>query len=381
MKFKEVVLGEVCEILDTLRKPITKKNREKGKYPYYGATGVIDYIDSYIFDETLVLIGEDGAKWDRGEQTSFIASGKYWVNNHAHVVKPHKDKLNKKFLMYYLNSLDLKPWVTGLTVPKLNQKKLKTIPIPLPNLKEQERIINKLEIAFTEINKQTETLKLKEKMYDNFFDSAFTAIFNKITSSEIMLGDVSNFIRGPFGGSLKKNIFVKKGYAVYEQKHAIRNSCKEFRYFINSEKFKEMKRFEVKKGDILMSCSGTIGKTTIVPDDAPEGIINQALLKITPSEKIDVQYLNFYMHSSLFKSQLMKHIDGAAIKNVASVKILKQIKIRLPSINVQKEVLLKLKSLLKEIQKAKELIVINKENYSILKSAILTKEIKSHEAA
>ena len=283
--------------------------------------------------------------------------------------------------MYYLNSLDLKPWVTGLTVPKLNQKKLKTIPIPLPNLKEQERIINKLEIAFTEINKQTETLKLKEKMYDNFFDSAFTAIFNKITSSEIMLGDVSNFIRGPFGGSLKKNIFVKKGYAVYEQKHAIRNSCKEFRYFINSEKFKEMKRFEVKKGDILMSCSGTIGKTTIVPDDAPEGIINQALLKITPSEKIDVQYLNFYMHSSLFKSQLMKHIDGAAIKNVASVKILKQIKIRLPSINVQKEVLLKLKSLLKEIQKAKELIVINKENYSILKSAILTKEIKSHEAA
>ena len=124
-----VSLGKVCEVLDNLRKPITKKLRKQGQYPYYGATGIVDYVDNYIFDETLVLIGEDGAKWDKGEQTAFIVSGKYWVNNHAHVIRPFKDKLNQKFLVYYLNSIDLKPWVTGLTVPKLNQEKLKSIQI------------------------------------------------------------------------------------------------------------------------------------------------------------------------------------------------------------------------------------------------------------
>ena len=106
-----VSLGEVCEIFDTLRKPITKKFRKQGQYPYYGATGIVDYVDNYIFDETLVLIGEDGAKWDKGDQTAFIVSGKYWVNNHAHVIRPLKDKLNQKFLVYYLNSLDLNPFL------------------------------------------------------------------------------------------------------------------------------------------------------------------------------------------------------------------------------------------------------------------------------
>ena len=124
MIFETASLGELCEVLDTLRKPISKKLRKQGKYPYYGATGIVDYVDDYIFEETLVLIGEDGAKWDVGDQTAFIVSGKYWVNNHAHVIKTHQDKLNQKFLVYYLNSIDLKPWVTGLTVPKLNQEKL-----------------------------------------------------------------------------------------------------------------------------------------------------------------------------------------------------------------------------------------------------------------
>ena len=159
--WKTVQLGDLCEILDTRRKPITKKDRIHGEYPYYGATGIVDWVADYIFDEELVLIGEDGAKWEAGEKTAFIVDGKYWVNNHAHVVKPNTEKILNKWLTYYLCGIDLKPWVTGMTVPKLNQGQLKSIPIPLPPLAEQERIVAKLDAAFAEVNEAIEHTQLK----------------------------------------------------------------------------------------------------------------------------------------------------------------------------------------------------------------------------
>ncbi len=114
-------LGEICDILDSKRKPITKRHRVSGKYPYYGATGILDYVGEYIFDERLVLIGEDGAKWGAGEKTAFIADGKYWVNNHAHVIRPHRDIILDNWIVFFFYLTDLTKYTTGLTVPKLNQ--------------------------------------------------------------------------------------------------------------------------------------------------------------------------------------------------------------------------------------------------------------------
>ena len=182
----------------------------------------------------------------------------------------------------------------------------------------------------------------------------------------VALGDLCEFVRGPFGGSLKKNIFVSDGYAVYEQQHAINNQCADFRYFITEDKFKEMQRFVVKPNDILMSCSGTIGKTTIVPSDAPLGIINQALLKITASEEVDTLFLKLFMQSSHFSAQLMNTVDGAAIQNVASVKILKQILISLPPLAEQKRIVAKLDAAFAEIDRAVELTVKRHINTSSL---------------
>ena len=84
-------LGEVCDILDSKRKPITKRNRIAGEIPYYGATGVLSYVKDYLFDEKLVLLGEDGAKWECGDNSAFVIEGKTWVNNHAHVLRTHKE--------------------------------------------------------------------------------------------------------------------------------------------------------------------------------------------------------------------------------------------------------------------------------------------------
>ena len=145
-------LGEVCEILDYMRKPITKGKRESGSIPYYGATGCLDFVKEYIFDEKLVLLGEDGAKWGAGENSAFIIDGKSWVNNHAHALRPKRDILIDEFLVYYLNYENLQPFITGVTVPKLNQEKMRSIIIPVASKKEQNHIVSRLDSAFSHID-------------------------------------------------------------------------------------------------------------------------------------------------------------------------------------------------------------------------------------
>ena len=154
----------------------------------------------------------------------------------------------------------------------------------------------------------------------------------------VKLGEVCEFVRGPFGGSLKKDIFVPEGYAVYEQNHAIYNQYTKIRYFIDEIKFNEMDRFQLKPNDLIMSCSGTMGKVSIVPEGIKPGIINQALLKLTPSDSLSVKYLKYWMESNSFQNTLSNFTQGAAIKNVVSVKILKELEIPLPPLEEQKRV-------------------------------------------
>lgn len=141
-------LGCLCDILDSQRKPITKRDRVAGEYPYYGATGIVDYVGDFIFDEPIVLVGEDGAKWGSGENTAFTVEGKCWVNNHAHVLRPDRRHVVDNWIVYFLNHSDLTEFVSGLTVPKLNQGNLREIPIPVPPLPEQRRIVGILDEAF-----------------------------------------------------------------------------------------------------------------------------------------------------------------------------------------------------------------------------------------
>lgn len=133
-------LSEVCENLDSRRIPITEKDRKKGFTPYYGASGIVDYVDGFIFDEVLLCVSEDGANLvARTYPIAFSISGKTWVNNHAHVLK-FQNSNTQVMVKNYINSINLEDFLTGMAQPKLNRAKLDIIPIPLPNEKEQQKI-------------------------------------------------------------------------------------------------------------------------------------------------------------------------------------------------------------------------------------------------
>ena len=138
-------ISEISENLDSKRIPITKNVRKAGQYPYYGASGIVDYVEDYIFDGKFLLVSEDGANLlARTYPIAFIAEGKFWVNNHAHILS-FKDETTMRFVELFFSNLDISSFVTGMAQPKFNQASLNNIEIPLPPLPEQKRIVEELD--------------------------------------------------------------------------------------------------------------------------------------------------------------------------------------------------------------------------------------------
>ncbi|MDQ7084001.1 MAG: restriction endonuclease subunit S [Sulfurovum sp.] len=167
-EWEESTLGKVLKFLDGQRKPIKESDRAKmqGEYPYYGASGIIDYVNDYIFDEDLILLGEDGENIvSRNSPLVFKISGKSWINNHAHVLKPKKPH-NLDFLVQYMEDQSYLKYNSGGAQPKLNQAVCKTIPLTLPKPEEQQKIANclsSLDNLIDSQNKKVEALKKHKK--------------------------------------------------------------------------------------------------------------------------------------------------------------------------------------------------------------------------
>lgn len=168
------LLGGLAENLDSMRRPITSGLREPGEIPYYGASGIVDYVKDYIFDDDLLLVSEDGANLlARSTPIAFSVSGKSWVNNHAHVLK-FETYAERRYIEYYLNSIDLTPYISGAAQPKLNKKNLESIRIPNPSLDEKERIVAILDKFDALTNSISEGLpreiELRQKQYEYYRD-------------------------------------------------------------------------------------------------------------------------------------------------------------------------------------------------------------------
>ena len=272
-------------------------------------------------------------------------------------IKPYEKGLICKFLFQVLKARqsELYALQLGMGQPHVYPKDLAKFEVPFPPLEVQQEIVAEIE------------------GYQRVIDGARAVIDNYRPSIEVdpewpmvELGKVCDFTRGPFGGSLKKDTFAQSGYAVYEQRHAISKDFTFFRYFIDEVKYKEMKRFEVFADDIIMSCSGTMGRTAIVPANAPVGIINQALLKLKTREQLLTRYLKIWMDGLNFKQSIEEIAFGAGIRNVASVKTLKKIKIPLPSLSTQR-------TILAEIEAEQALVAANQELIRRLQDKIRVK--------
>ncbi|MDO9152691.1 MAG: N-6 DNA methylase [Paludibacter sp.] len=279
------------------------------------------YDNSFIVNEDEILIGMDGEfkafKW-----------GKVPALLNQRVCRLYEfENVLPDYVFRFLNEelFKIEQKTHGVTVKHISHKQIYAIEIPLPTIEIQQQITEEI----NQYQKVIDGCSLLIEYYAPTFK-----IQNDWEDARMI--DVSDFVRGPFGGSLKKEIFVESGYLVYEQSHAIQNDFTLGRYFINKEKFQEMKRFEVLPNDILMSCSGTMGKVALVPANAKKGIINQALLKLTPKQDlIRPLFLKLLMETPHFQIQLLKGVSGVAIKNVASVDEIKSFEIKLPDLETQ----------------------------------------------
>lgn len=167
-------LKAISENCDKQRKPITSSKRVAGEYPYYGASGIVDYVKGYIFEGDYLLISEDGANLVvRSTPIAFSISGKNWVNNHAHVIKfEHRE--TRRLVEIYLNSIDLSPWITGGAQPKLNQEKLNTIPLPIPSFEMQQEIVSILDTFESLITNIKQELDARKKQYEYYREQLLT---------------------------------------------------------------------------------------------------------------------------------------------------------------------------------------------------------------
>jgi type I restriction enzyme S subunit len=178
-------LIQISENLDSKRIPITKNQRKSGDIPYYGASGIVDYVADYIFDEDLLCVSEDGANLlARTYPIAFSISGKTWVNNHAHVLK-FSNLITQKFVETYINSIRIDDYVSGMAQPKLNQAMLNKIPIPLPPLKEQQTIVRQLDALRAETQKLEAIYQQKLLYLEELKKSVLQKAFNgELTTEE-----------------------------------------------------------------------------------------------------------------------------------------------------------------------------------------------------
>ena len=214
-------LGEVVELLDSQRKPVSKGKRKEGIYPYYGANGIQDYVDAFIFDGTFLLIGEDGSviNPDKSPVLNW-AEGKIWVNNHAHILK-ETEIANLRFIFYALQVTDVSDIVRG-TPPKLNQANLKGIKIPIPPIEVQEEIVRILDTFSAHAAELQAELQARKEQYEYYRNLLLS--FNPSASDDEPtlttwgghsykiawkpMGEIGKFIRG---NGLQKKDFTDSG--------------------------------------------------------------------------------------------------------------------------------------------------------------------------
>ncbi|MFC2062540.1 restriction endonuclease subunit S [Chloroflexota bacterium] len=302
-------LSSVAEIWNTKRAPLNALERvsKKGIYPYCGANGIVDHIDEYRFDGEYVLIAEDGGHWGRNEQSSYIMSGKFWVNNHAHIISAISEISQNMFLSSAINYMDISPLISGDSRGKLTKSILVKLLLPIPPLDEQQRIIKVLTTVQNAIALQERlivlTSELKRALMHKLFSEGLRREKQKQTDIGLVpeswgimeLGKAVEYIDYGFSAPIPK-ILPKNGVKIVSTAD-INKSGKLLYGQIRQidAPAKTVEQLSLKDGDVLFNWRNSpelIGKTTVFEEQDEPHIFASFILRVRCDEK---QYHNYFL--------------------------------------------------------------------------------------
>lgn len=381
-------LKNVSDCLDNFRKPINanERNARLGDVPYYGATGQVGWIDAYLTNEELVLLGEDGAPFlDLLKNKAYLINGKAWVNNHAHILRSKFGTMGNRLLVEYLNNFDFTGFVTGTTRLKLTQASMNKIIIPLPPLAEQQRIVERIESIFAKLDEAKENL---QNILDGF-ETHKAAILHKAFSGELTANwrkqhgvTMDSWEEKRLGscGSLQRG----------RSKHRPRNDSRLFgekypfiqtadvanaeMYIINHSKMlsdfglQQSKLFP--KGTLCITIAANIGKVGILTYDCcfPDSVVG-----FLPNNENICEFI--YYKLTTLQKELEELAPATAQKNI-NLKLLNDLKINMPILDEQTEIVRIIDDLLAKEQQAKELAENALAKIDLIKKSILARAFR-----
>jgi type I restriction enzyme S subunit len=344
--WKWLHLDDVAEIYDESRKPVKAKDRVPGHIPYCGANGVIDSINGFTHDGDFVLLAEDGGFYGAGELSAYRMLGKFWANNHVHILRGIDNVIDNVWLMYALRVADLRSYLSGTTRPKLTQGAMRSILLPVPDSIETQRHI----VAILDMAEETRRLRaqadeLASRLPMNIFLDMFgdpkhnIKGWEMVTPPDIASADRNAIAIGPFGSDLMAKDYRENGVPLVFVKNIRDNRFdgRDIRY-VDYSKAEELKAHLVNPGDILMTKMGDPpGDVAVYPENIMPGIITADCIKFTVNERLAANiYVLNALNTDFVQNQVIKNTKGAAQQKI-NLNIFKSIKFPLPPIELQKK--------------------------------------------
>lgn len=332
-------IEDCCEILDSMRIPITAADRKEGEYPYYGANGIQDHVAGYIFDDELVLLAEDGGNFGSKERPiAYRVSGKCWVNNHAHVLKP-KAGLDVDYLCYSLMFYKVDGMVNGATRQKLTQTVMRKMQIPSRCMEEQKHIVDKL----NRIIKIKEQRQQELQLLDDLIRARFVEMFGTLHDNEkgfdvVTIEGVCSLIKDGTHQTPQYTEDKETGYKFLSSKDVMSQKIDwtDIKY-IPAELHKKLyATIRPQRNDILMSKNGVNYGVAAVNDTDEVFDIYVSLALLRPKELINPVFFRCVINNPETKRQFDSSIKGIGVPNLHLGEI-KKTKIFLPPMELQKE--------------------------------------------
>ena len=415
-----------AECKDSFRKPINADERSgrAGSIPYYGATGQVGWIDDYLTDEELVLLGEDGAPFlDKAKNKAYIISGKAWVNNHAHILKSRFGHVGNVYLLHYLNIFDFTGYVSGTTRLKLTQSSMDTIPVPIAPFSEQQRIVDRIESLFAKLDEAKEKAQAVIDGYENrkaaILHKAFTGELtegwrkkHKFSSEEFFYSIQQHLsaikkkkqkkVQNSLKDRLKKKIpkewllvdldSISKqitdgehntpkrvesycGYYLLSARNIHDDALRldNVDYIDGVEYSIISKRCNPIRGDILLSCSGSVGRCCVVCDDNNYCMVRSAAM--ISQYGCNSRFIMYMIQSDGIQEQIRLLSKQTAQANLF-LGAIASLMIPLPSIEEQNELVERLDTLLFKMQQSKEIAEQAIDQINTLKKVILARAFR-----